>query len=287
MGPLGDIAKMAPDQARALLSALGLGPKSMDATFGGPIGGGGANLLSTFSPTMAQLASTPGYQFSLRQGELAASNPMIAQGLGGSGALGKGLVNYAEGLAGTTYQQQLQNYLAQNAQAFNMLYGPFQAFNQAAGQYGQIGAGAAGQLGGITAGAAGTLGGVGADVAKALMGGATTTGANLASGFTNIGQTIGAGIAGAGQAFGQAIPGATSAAFFGGPLQNLYTNMSSYYGAGGGGAAGGGVMPFGSPAAAGASPIAAAGGVLSPLISAPMGSSWTSPIPMPNFYNPG
>jgi hypothetical protein len=275
MGPLGDIAKMAPDQARALLSALGLGPKTMADTFGGSIGGGGASLLSTFQPSMQGLAATPGYQFTLRQGELAASNPMIAAGLGGSGALGKGLINYAGGLASSTYNQQLQNYLAQNAQAFNMLYGPFNAFNQAAGQYGQIGAGAAGQLGSIVGGAAGTLGGIGGDVAKALMGGATTTGANLASGYTNIGQTIGAGIAGAGQAIGAAIPGAASAYTFGPMLQNLYTNMGNYYGAGGG---------AGTPSAAASSPAAAAGGVLSPIVS-PAGTSWTNPIMMPNFYS--
>jgi hypothetical protein len=257
----------------------------MAAAFGGPIGGGGQNLLSTFQPTMQQLAATPGYQFTLRQGELAASNPMIAAGLGGSGALGKGLINYAGGLASSTYNQQLQNYLAQNAQAFNMLSGPFNAFNQAAGQYGQIGAGAAGQLGGIAGSAAGTLGGIGGDVAKALMGGATTTGANLASGFTNIGQTVGAGIAGAGQAFGQAIPSAAAGAYMGPLLQNLYTSMAGFYGGGGAGGAGAaGAAGAGSPAAAAISPAATSGGVLSPLLG-------TSAIPggpmsLPNFYNP-
>lgn len=80
-------------------------------------------LTAAFQPTMQQLAQTPGYQFTLGQGLQATQNSFAAQGLGSSGAAMKGAANYAEGLAGTTYQQQFQNNLAQNAQAYNMLYG--------------------------------------------------------------------------------------------------------------------------------------------------------------------
>src|SRR5215469_13595632 len=63
---------------------------------------------------LQQLAQTPGYQFSLQQGLEATQNSYAAQGLGSSGAALKGAANYAEGLAGTTYNQVFQNMLAGN-----------------------------------------------------------------------------------------------------------------------------------------------------------------------------
>jgi len=57
------------------------------------------------------------------QGMEAAQNGFAAQGLGQSGAALKGGINYAEGLASTTFQQQFQNYLGQNQQIYNMLGG--------------------------------------------------------------------------------------------------------------------------------------------------------------------
>ena len=80
-----------------------------------------APLTSQFQPTMAQLAQTPGYQFSLDQGLKATQNSYAAQGLGASGAAMKGAANYAQGLAGTTYQTQFQNNLSQNAQIASIL----------------------------------------------------------------------------------------------------------------------------------------------------------------------
>ena len=80
-----------------------------------------APLTSQFQPTMAQLEQTPGYQFSLDQGLKATQNSYAAQGLGASGAAMKGAANYAQGLASTTYQQQFQNNLSQNAQIANIL----------------------------------------------------------------------------------------------------------------------------------------------------------------------
>lgn len=82
-----------------------------------------APLTSPFKPTMEQLASTPGYQFSLDQGLKATQNGFAAQGLGQSGAAAKGAAQFAEGLAGTTYQQQFSNDLAQKQQIYNMLGG--------------------------------------------------------------------------------------------------------------------------------------------------------------------
>ena len=137
-----------------------------------------APLTAEFNPTMAQLAQTPGYQFTLGQGEQAAINANAATGLGGgvsginnpggasanpSGALGKSLVNYAEGLAGTTYQQQFQNYLSQNQQIANILGGQASTGENAAAMTGQQGLTASGQAGnfltsGAAASAAGTIG---------------------------------------------------------------------------------------------------------------------------------
>ncbi len=58
------------------------------------------------------LSQTPGYQFALDQGLKATQNGFAAQGLASSGAAMKGGAQFAEGLASQTYNQQLQNYLA-------------------------------------------------------------------------------------------------------------------------------------------------------------------------------
>ena len=95
------------------------------------IGGGGANLLSTFAPTMAQLEATPGYQWAREQALGAMTNASAAKGLGVSGNLLQGLGTTATGLASQTFNDQLKNYLMQNQQAFNMLFQPSQVGVQA------------------------------------------------------------------------------------------------------------------------------------------------------------
>lgn len=122
-----------------------------------------APLTAPFQPTMAQLSATPGYQFTLQQGELANQNSFAAQGLGTSGAAVKGADNYAEGLASTTYQQQFQNYLSQNQQIYNMLSGQQSLGENAAAGVGSLGQSAASNEGnaltaGAAANAAGTVG---------------------------------------------------------------------------------------------------------------------------------
>ena len=71
-----------------------------------------------FQPTQEQLEQTPGYQFNLNQGLKAVQNSAAARGLGSSGTAMKGAADYAQGLAGTTFQQQLQNYLQQGQMNF-------------------------------------------------------------------------------------------------------------------------------------------------------------------------
>jgi hypothetical protein len=120
-----------------------------------------AALTAPFNPS--DLANTPGYQFTLNQGLEATQNGFAAQGLGSSGAAEKGAANYAEGLAGTTYNQQLQNYLQQNQQIYNMIMGQSNLGLSAAGALGNVssalGSGIANSLTGIgQAQAAGTIG---------------------------------------------------------------------------------------------------------------------------------
>jgi len=135
------------------------------------VGGGGANLLSTFQPTQSQLENTPGYKFSLSQGTQAAQNAMAGKTLGASGNAIKSGVDYATGLAGTTFQQQLQNYMNQNLQAYNMLMGPSQvgstAANTLAGNATQLGQGMMGAFGGV----GNTIGGATMGAGNALSGG--------------------------------------------------------------------------------------------------------------------
>jgi len=157
------------------------------------VGGGGANLMSTFQPTQQQLESTPGYQWARSQALGAMANSGAARGMGSSGNLVQQIGQTATGLASQTFQQQLDNYLRQNQQAFGMLYNP-----------GQLGAQAAGGIANAATGAA-------TNIANAAMGG---------------GQALGQGIMGA----GNALAGGEMAAFksAGNALQLPY--MASIYG---------------------------------------------------------
>lgn len=130
------------------------------------------NLTARFNPTMAQLEKTPGYQFTLGEGLKATQNAGTAQGLGQSGFAMKGAEQYATGLASTTYQQQLQNYMAQNAQKYNMLMGMT-----------QIGAGAA-------AGTAQAGQFAGSQVGANLIGAGNAIAGGTAAGYNSIGSGI-------------------------------------------------------------------------------------------------
>lgn len=129
----------------SLQTLLGLGPQGM--------GGAGA-----------ALASTPGYQFQLGQGLQALQAANSARGVGGGNAM-KALMQYGQGLASGTYQNQVGN-LANLAGLGE----------SAAANTGSFGAGSANAisqlLGGIgNANAAGTIGS-----ANAIGGGLTGLG---------------------------------------------------------------------------------------------------------------
>jgi hypothetical protein len=118
-------------------------------------------LTTPFNPTMADLAATPGYQFTLQQGEQGVANAYSGQGLG-AGVVGgatamtpsgpgiKGATQYAENLASTTYQQQFQNYLGQNQQLFNMMFGQAGMGEQSAAAFGGIAQNATNAISGLT-----------------------------------------------------------------------------------------------------------------------------------------
>lgn len=159
-----------------------------------------APLTKPFTPQ--DLTGTPGYKFTLQQGLEAVQNAFAAQGLGSSGVALKGATNFAEGLAGTTYNQQLANYLNQNQQIYNMLQ-----TQAGSGQNAAAGLGALGQqnvnaqtalsTSGAAAQAAGTVGSANAIAGSlgSLSGTANT--AALLMGFNNSGM-FGPGTSGAG-----------------------------------------------------------------------------------------
>lgn len=165
----------------------------------------------TSSFTGANLAQTPGYQFTLNQGLQAAQNSYASQGLSRSGAAIKGATNYAEGLAGTTYQQVFANQLAQKAQQANI-------FQNAIGG----GQNAAANLGGF----------------------ATTTGANVGAATAAAGTAQAAGTVGAANAASAGISGLSNNALLAALIANqtpsnpnngAYT-PTSFFGSGGSGA---------------------------------------------------
>jgi hypothetical protein len=143
-------------------------------------------LTKPFNPTMADLQATPGYQFTLNQGEQAVANAYSGQGLGAgvtkggtamtpSGPGAKGAIQYAENLASTTFQQMFSNYLAQNSQIFNM----------------EMGQATLGE------GATAALGGVGQNMANTVSGLTSAGGAALAAGQMGSANALAQGITGA------------------------------------------------------------------------------------------
>jgi hypothetical protein len=128
------------------------------------------NLTKPFNPS--DLAATPGYAFTLGQGKEATQAALGPLGqLGGSGNEGKAISSFTTGLAQDTYNQQFQNYLAQNQQIANLLYQPVAGGQQA----GQV-------------------------LAQSALNANVTTGAGIAGSTTGIGNAIAGGATGASNA---------------------------------------------------------------------------------------
>jgi hypothetical protein len=145
-----------------------------------------------WNPTEAGLQQTPGYQFTLNQGLQATQNAAAAQGLGVSGAALKGAANYATGLADSTYNQQLQNYLATYGQQVGQFQNQFNDYwTQQNNRYQQLaglatlGANASVGAGSQTVNSAGNVGNAVTAAGQAQAAGTLGTASNLGSGITN------------------------------------------------------------------------------------------------------
>lgn len=112
----------------ALSGFYGLGGVDTSAVGGGPSASqvGGASSTPDYN---AILSNLPGYQFQMQQGTQAINQNLAAQGLLQSGAAGKELAQYGQGLA--------SNYAGQYVNGLQSLAGLGQSSTQASGQLGQ------------------------------------------------------------------------------------------------------------------------------------------------------
>jgi hypothetical protein len=109
-----DAAQQALDKQLAMNQQVG-GEYNPFLAMNAPVTQGLDNLLgvgpSGPAGMLTQLQQTPGYQFQLQQGTQQALSQLSAMGLAKSGSAIKGVTNYAEGLAGTTYQNMVSNFM--------------------------------------------------------------------------------------------------------------------------------------------------------------------------------
>jgi len=145
-------------------------------------------------PSLTDITQLPGYSFTLDQGLKATQNAAAAQGLGVSGAALKGATTYAENLAGTYYNNYLQNYWTNQNNRFNMLYnlagfgsGSANALTSAA-----VGAGNTGAQASTAAGqqVANTIANTSAGIAQAQQSAANLQGAGITGASSSIGNSL-------------------------------------------------------------------------------------------------
>lgn len=123
----------------------------------------GTGFAAAWDPSNIQ--NTPGYQFQLQQGNQAIQRSAAAQGGLLSGAAAKAMDQYSQGLAGTTYQNQFNDYLANSNQQYNQLMGVANIGQNATNATVGVGQNTANQVAnnqvsGITGAAAATASGV-------------------------------------------------------------------------------------------------------------------------------
>jgi hypothetical protein len=135
------------------------------------------SLIAPINMDETTLQNTPGYQFNLTQGLKATQNSAAARGLGTSGAALKGAATYATGLADSTYQNQFNNAVTNQTNAYNRLMGVVNTGENAAAQTGTAGTAAANtaasaQIGAGNAAAAGinAAGSAGSSLANNIAG---------------------------------------------------------------------------------------------------------------------
>lgn len=146
------------------------------------------------APTAEQARQTPGYQFTLGQGEQAIQNSAAARGGLLSGNTAQSLEQFGQGLADTTYQQTYNNAFNQylqgynefqqnQANLFNRYGGVAGVGQQAATTLGQQGQAAAGNVSNINLTSGGQIG-------QSLQ----NAGAATASGYAGIANALGGGV---------------------------------------------------------------------------------------------
>jgi len=143
------------------------------------------NLTSPIIMDQSTLEQTPGYQFNLTQGLKSVQNSAAARGLGTSGAALKGAAAYATGLADSTYQNQFNNAVTNQTNAYNRLMGVSTLGESAAAQTGAYGTQTGANIGN------------GAIQTAANVGNNTIQGANAtAAGYTGVANSLTNGING-------------------------------------------------------------------------------------------
>ena len=146
------------------------------------------------APTAQQAQQTPGYQFTLGQGEQAVQNSAAASGGLLTGGTLKGVTNYAEGLADTTYQQTYQNALSQYGQAYNQFQNnQANTFNRQAGVAG-VGQTAATTLGSQGQAASSNVAGINLTTGQQQGQQLNNAGAATASGYAGVANSLSSGI---------------------------------------------------------------------------------------------
>jgi hypothetical protein len=145
------------------------------------------------APTAAQAEATPGFQFTLQQGQNAIQNSAAAQGNLLSGGTEAALDQYSQGLASTNYQQAFNNALTQYGTAYNTFQNnQANQFNRLASIAG-LGQTTAGQLGTQGQAAAGNTANIdlttGAQQGQDALNAASAT----ASGYNAIGNSLSSG----------------------------------------------------------------------------------------------
>lgn len=142
----------------------------------------------------AWLEKTPGYQFTRNQGLKSVQNAAGARGLGASGAALKGAAQFATGLSDSTYQNQFQNAITNQTNAYSRLL---------------------------------SLAGLGENAAAGVGNAAITTGQNIGNNITGAGNAEGASYLAAAKGVGNAANSIPNYLLTNQLLQNQQQNSSN------------------------------------------------------------
>jgi len=146
---------------------LGTAPATGAGGTAGGTGLPGGYLTQQFSPK--DLQNYPGYQFQLQQGDQAIQNSAAASTGAVSGPALKSLMNYNQGLAGTTYGNAFNQFQTQQTNIFNRLS----------------------NIAGLGQNAAGNLGNAGVQLGTGIAGAQAAAGGSLAGGIVGATNSIG------------------------------------------------------------------------------------------------